>query len=68
MPKYKMYKRKGGVSIGIPVARNPGLSKTQAKSVRKIAKKTVMGSAETKTVGKQTENVQLNHNKALYFS
>jgi len=68
MPKYKMYKRKGGVSIGIPVTRNPGLSKTQAKSVRKIAKKTVMGSAETKTVGKQTENVQLYHNKALYIS
>jgi len=44
----------------------PGLSKTQAKSVRKIAKKAVMGSAETKTVGKQTENVQLFHNKALY--
>ncbi len=46
--------------------KNPGLSKTQAKSVRQIAKKTVMGSAETKTVGKQTENVQLFHNKALY--
>jgi len=44
-----------------------GLSKVQAKSVRKIAKKTVMGSAETKTVGKQTENVQLFHNKALYI-
>jgi len=44
----------------------PGLSKTQAKSVRKIAKKAVMGSSETKTVGKQTENVQLFHNKALY--
>ncbi len=68
MPKYKMYKRKGGVSIGIPVSRTPGLSKTQAKSVRKIAKKTVMGSSETKTVGKQTENVQLFHNKALYIS
>jgi len=46
--------------------KNPGLSKVQAKSVRQIAKKTVMGSAETKTVGKQTENVQLFHNKALY--
>jgi len=47
--------------------KHAGLSKTQAKSVRKIAKKTVMGSAETKTVGKQTENVQLFHNKALYI-
>ncbi len=44
-----------------------GLSKTQAKSVRKIAKKQVMKMAETKTVGKQTENVQLFHNKALYL-
>ncbi len=48
--------------------RNPGLSKTQAKSVRKIAKKTVMGTAETKSVGKSNENVQLFHNKALYIS
>ncbi len=48
--------------------RNPGLSKTQAKSVRKIAKKTVMGTAETKSVGKSQENVQLFHNKALYIS
>lgn len=48
--------------------KNPGLSKTQAKTVRKIAKKTVMGLAETKTVGKQTENVQLYHNKALYIT
>ena len=48
--------------------RNPGLSKTQAKSVRKIAKKTVMGTAETKSVGKNNENVQLFHNKALYIS
>lgn len=48
--------------------RNPGLSKTQAKSVRKIAKKTVMGTAETKSVGKSSENVQLFHNKALYIA
>ena len=48
--------------------KNPGLSKTQAKTVRKIAKKTVMKLAETKVVGKQTENVQLFHNKVLYVS
>ena len=41
MPKFRMVKRRGGVSIGIP-SRNPGLSKTQAKTVRKIAKKTVI--------------------------
>ena len=49
-------------------SKTPGLSKAQAKSVRKIAKRTVMGSAETKTVGKQTENEQLFHNKSLYIS
>ncbi len=47
--------------------KHSGLSRNQAKSVRKIAKKTVMGLAETKTVGKQTENEQLFHNKALYL-
>ncbi len=47
--------------------KHAGLSKTQARSVRKIAKKQVMRLAETKTVGKQTENVQLFHNKALYL-
>ena len=48
--------------------KNPGLSKTQAKTVRKIAKKTVMGLAETKVFGQQEENVQLFHNKPLYIS
>lgn len=66
--KYKMVKRRGGVSLGIPVNKNPGLSKTQAKTVRKIAKKTVMSAAETKHVGKTAENVQLFHNKPLYLS
>ena len=49
-------------------SRNPGLSKTQAKTVRKIAKKTVMGIAETKNFGGQEESVQLFHNKPLYLS
>ncbi len=48
--------------------KNPGLSRVQAKTVRKIAKKTVMGLAETKVFGQQEENVQLFHNKALYIS
>lgn len=48
--------------------RNPGLSKTQAKSVRKIAKTTVMRMAETKVFGDDEENVQLYHNKPLYLS
>lgn len=47
--------------------KHAGLSKTQARSVRKIAKKQVMRLAETKTVGKQTEDVELYHNKALYI-
>ncbi len=61
---FKIVKGKGLVKKN----RNPGLSKTQAKTVRKIAKRTAMGLAETKTVGKQTENVQLFHNKPLYIS
>lgn len=61
---YKIVKGRGLVKKN----RNPGLSKTQAKSVRKIAKRTAMGLAETKTVGKQTENVQLFHNKPLYIA
>jgi len=61
----------GGVRRGTAsrfLKRNPGLSRTQAKTVRKIAKKTVMSLAETKVVGKETENVQLFHNKTLYLS
>ncbi len=65
MPKtFKIVKGRGLVSV----RKNPGLSKTQAKTVRKIAKKTVMGIAETKHVGKTAENVQLFHNKPLYLS
>ena len=63
----KTYKIVRGRGL-VPQRANPGLSRTQAKSVRKIAKKTVMALAETKTVGKQTENVQLFHNKVLYLS
>lgn len=64
---FTRHKRKGGVSILLP-SKNPGLSKTQAKTVRKIVKKTVMRLSETKTVGKNEENVQLFHNKALYLA
>jgi len=64
MPKtYKIVKGRGLV----PQRKNPGLSRTQAKTVRKIAKKTVMGLAETKHFGFQRENIQLVHNKALYL-
>lgn len=68
MSKFTRSKRRGGVSLLIPKNKNPGLSKTQAKTVRKIAKKTVMSVAETKHVGKTAENVQLFHNKPLYLS
>ena len=65
MPKtFKIVKGRGLVSAK---SSTPGLSKTQAKTVRKLAKKTVMGLAETKVVGKQQENVQLFHNKTLYI-
>ncbi len=49
-------------------SKTPGLSKTQAKSVRKVAKRVVFRAAETTTVGKEQENVQLFHNKPLYIS
>ncbi len=49
-------------------AKHPGLSRTQARSVRKLARGQVMKLAETKTVGKQQENVQLFHNKPLYIA
>ncbi len=66
MPKtFKIVKGRGLVPAK---SSTPGLSKTQAKTVRKIAKKTVMSAAETKVVGKEEENVQLFHNKSLYLS
>ncbi len=49
-------------------SKTPGLGKAQAKSVRKIAKRVVFTAAETTTVGKETENVQLFHNKPLYIA
>lgn len=44
-----------------------GLTKTQAKSVRAIAKKTVLDTAETKVFGFTDENQQLIHNKTSYL-
>ena len=57
----KWHKRKGKVRIGIPE-----LTKKQQKGVRKVARKVLRGTMETKTVGQQVENVQLFHNKPLY--
>ncbi len=42
------------------------LPKNKAREVAKIARKVMRGAMETKTVGKQTENIQLFHNKPLY--
>ncbi len=44
----------------------PKLSKPKRKEVAKIARKVLRGTMETKSVGKDTENIQLFHNKALY--
>ncbi len=56
------------MSYAFKKSKTPGLSRTQAKSVRKVAKQVVFSAAETTTVGKETENVQLFHNKPLYIS
>ena len=45
---------------------NAMLTKKQQKGVKAIARGVLRGAMEKKTVGKQTENVQLFHNKALY--
>lgn len=42
------------------------LTKKQAKDVRAIARTTMRGALEVKTVGKNPENIQLFHNKAFY--
>lgn len=43
-----------------------GLSKTQAKTVRRLAKEVQLRTCETKHVLKFDENIQLFHNKPLY--
>ncbi len=45
-----------------------GLTRTQVKSVKAIAKNTLRNMSEKKVFGQQEENVQLYHNKALYLS
>ncbi len=47
--------------------RNKGLTKTQAQTVKKIAKSVAMSIPERKTFGFQEENIQLFHNKANYL-
>ncbi len=68
MPRKFKNPRTHGSLVSQMKRAHPGLSKTQAKTVRKIAKKTTLRLAETKVVGKQTENVQLFHNKPLYLA
>ncbi len=46
--------------------KNPGLSKTQASTVRKIAKKVQNSQIERKVFGFLKENIQLLHNKGDY--
>ncbi len=45
---------------------NRVLSKRQQSGVKAITRQVLRSTMETKTVGKQTENVQLFHNKPLY--
>ncbi len=44
----------------------PKLSKPKRKEVAKIARKVLRGTMETKSVGKQVENNQLDHNQPVY--
>ncbi len=44
-----------------------GLTRTQAKSVKAIAKNTLRSMSEKKVFGQQEENIQLYHNKAFYM-
>ena len=46
---------------------NKGLSKTQVKTVRKIAMKAARSLPETKNAVFLDENIQLVHNKVLYL-
>ena len=46
--------------------KNKGLTKTQARSVKKIAKSVAMSIPEKKVFGFQEENIQLYHNKPDY--
>lgn len=48
-------------------SKNPGLSKTQASTVRKIAKKVQNSQIERKTFGFLEENIQLFHNLGAYY-
>lgn len=48
--------------------KNKGLTKTQANTVKKIARTVAMSIPERKTFGFQAENQQLLHNKASYLA
>lgn len=61
-------KPKRRVRIGRRMKKTPGLSKTQSKSVRKIAKSVVLRTAESKAFGFGEENIELYHNKPYYSS
>lgn len=51
------------------MSRRPrGLTKTQASSVKKIAREQTLALAETINKVNVTENVQLFHNKPLYVT
>lgn len=67
-----MSKRKRSSKTGMfkymRTKRPRGLSKTQASSVRKIARKTALGLSETINSVNAEENLQLYHNKSYYVA
>ncbi len=55
-----------GFKVKRKLNRKMQLSKPKRREVAKIARNVLRGTMETKTVGKNNENQQLFHNKALY--
>ena len=59
-------RKRGRRARGTRKVRRKGLTKTQVKTVKSIAKKTLLSMSEKKVFGVQAENQQLYHNKPYY--
>ena len=59
-------RKRGRRARGTRKVRRTGLTKTQVKTVKTIAKRTLLSMSEKKVFGVQEENQQLYHNKPYY--
>ena len=59
-------RKRGRRARGTRKVRRTGLTKTQVKTVKTIAKRTLLSMSEKKVFGVQAENQQLYHNKPYY--